>query len=77
MRSELELCRFLRWKTWYGNEAFTPEDLQQHFARNEVPYSCNRTCLAWGPDDAPALPESCGSHRRCFEPSSRLIRALT
>ncbi len=73
----MELCRFLRWKAFYGVEAFTPDSLRAHFERNEVPYSCLRTCQPWGPDDRESLPESCDSKRSCFEASERLIRPLS
>lgn len=73
----MELCRFLRWKSLYGARFDTEEDLLFMFARNEVPYSCLRTCRNWGPDDAPATPEGCGSHRACYERSEKLPRSVS
>lgn len=58
------VCRFLRWKGFYADPG--PEATYEDFAKNEVPYSCLKTCQPWGPDDAVAAPESCGSHRACY-----------
>lgn len=69
----MQLCRSLRWKSWYGTDAFTEADLADLFRSNEVPYSCLQTCQPWGPDDAPAVPEQCDSSRRCFRPSPKLV----
>lgn len=69
----MQLCHSLRWKSWYGSEAFTEATLSAQFRSNEVPYTCLRTCQPWGPDDGPALPESCGSFRSCFRPSPKLV----
>ena len=50
------ICQHLRWKG-RSREATTGEQ-QFAFARNQVPYTCLRTCQPWGPDDEPAvLPE--------------------
>jgi len=65
----MELCRFLRWKGYYGRRWTSTEDLEAVLEANEVQYSCLRTCEAWGPDDTPAALDCCGSARRCFEPS--------
>ena len=71
----MELCRSLRWKSFYGQKSFSAEDLLNLFSLNEVPYSCLQTCEAWGPDDDLKAPERCQPGRSCFEPSSRLRRA--
>ena len=73
----MELCRFLRWKSYYALEVVTPSALAEQVSRNEVPYSCLRTCQSWGPDDEVAAPEACGSDRPCFEPSKRLTTTST
>jgi hypothetical protein len=73
----MELCRSLRWKGWYAVEVFTATTLAEHVTANEVPYSCLRTCQAWGPDDAPATPERCDGTRPCFSPSPKLLRPTT
>jgi len=69
----MQLCRSLRWKSWYGTDAFSEADLVATFRSNEVPYTCLQTCQAWGPDDAPAVPERCAGTRSCFRPSPKLI----
>lgn len=69
----MTLCRWLRWKTLYGRETLTEAELSELVARNDVPYSCLKTCEAWGPDGDVAAPEACGGDRACFERSRRLI----
>jgi hypothetical protein len=69
----MQLCRSLRWKSWYGTDAFSEAELVATFRSNEVPYTCLQTCQAWGPDDAPAVPERCDGTRSCFRPSRKLI----
>lgn len=73
----MELCRSLRWKSFYMQKSFSAEDLQLLFSLNEVPYSCLQTCEAWGPDEALSAPERCQPGRGCFEPSPRLRRAVS
>lgn len=55
----------LRWK----GHSPDAEVGERHFAfaRNQVPYTCLRTCQPWGPDDEPAVPEGCDAARPCFE----------
>ena len=36
------------------------------FLKNEVPYSCLKTCQPWGPDDDVVAPEACVEQRGCF-----------
>ena len=62
----MELCAWMRWKCSRVAPR-DPEVLAEMFARNEVPYSCLKTCMPWGPDDQPAVPELCDSRRACFE----------
>jgi len=59
------VCDMLRWKGHHreaegGERRFA-------FARNQVPYTCLKTCQPFGPDDGPAVPEGCGEERSCFE----------
>lgn len=70
----MELCRSLRWKSFYGQPSFSAEELLALFSRNEVPYSCLGTCEPWGQDGAPVAPERCQPDRACFRPSPRLRR---
>ncbi len=58
-------CQFLRWKG-HSRESH-PGEQRFAFARNQVPYTCLRTCQPWGPDDEPAVPEGCDSGRACYE----------
>ncbi|MCA9489650.1 MAG: hypothetical protein KC621_06990 [Myxococcales bacterium] len=67
----MRLCRYLRWKTYYGARWDTPEQLAEDLARGDVPFSCLRTCLPWGPDEGPAVPEGCQPDRACFVPSAK------
>ena len=73
----MQLCRSLRWKSWYGAESFTEASLLEQVVKNEIPYSCLRTCQPWGPDDAPAAPECCDASRPCFSPSPKLARGVS
>ncbi|MBL8972500.1 MAG: hypothetical protein JNK56_18070 [Myxococcales bacterium] len=59
------ICEFLRWKGHHG-EAEAGER-RFAFARNQVPYTCLKTCQPFGPDDGPAVPEGCDDSRVCFE----------
>ncbi len=68
----MELCRWLRWKSFYGSAWQTRKELRALLSRNEVPFQCLRNCQVWGPDDGVVSPECCGSHRTCFAPSPRL-----
>jgi hypothetical protein len=65
----MELCSHLRWKSLYGAGFEDLHAVAAVLAHNEVPTHCLRTTRPWGPDDAPATGECCGSHRPCFEPS--------
>lgn len=73
----MNLCRFLRWKSWYHHESFTPDELAAVYAHNEVPYTCLKTCHPWGPDDDVAAPERCGPDRACFRASPKLVRPVS
>ena len=70
----IELCRYMRAKSLYGRDFVDEVELAELYALNEVPWSCNRTAAAWGPDDALCAPERCASSRACFEASPRLVR---
>lgn len=61
------LCRWLRWKGYYSLEAYAPEELVEHAARNDVQWSCLLTAQSWGPDDEVCTPEGCQRDRGCFE----------
>jgi hypothetical protein len=61
----MELCKYLRWKTQARGDG-DPALVWESLARNQVPFSCLRTCMAWGPDDDLAAPELCTSARACF-----------
>jgi hypothetical protein len=63
----LELCRWLRWKSFTRDAE--PGEFHLAFARNNVPYTCLRTCQPWGPDEDMAIPEGCNSARTCYEAS--------
>ncbi len=67
----MKRCRFLRWKGFYADP--TSDEVTLDFLKNEVPYSCLKTCQPWGPDDQVVAPESCVEERGCF----RSIEALS
>lgn len=71
----IHLCRSLRWKGYYGPDSFTEAELAEHYASNEVPWTCLDTAFPWGPDDEVCAPERCGPGRACFTPSPRLVRS--
>ncbi len=61
----MELCRYLRWKT-FSRASSDPQQVWESLLRSQVPFSCLRTCQAWGPDDELASPECCNASRSCF-----------
>ncbi|MCA9716011.1 MAG: hypothetical protein KC468_15135 [Myxococcales bacterium] len=63
----LEICRNLRWKS-ASRDSDEAAVIMAVFARNQVPYSCLRTCQAWGPDGDAATPELCDRDRDCYAP---------
>ena len=65
------LCRFLRWKGFYGVAWRSPEELALALAASDSPFSCLRTCQSWGPDEELTAPGACGPDRACFERSPR------
>ncbi|MCB9676862.1 MAG: hypothetical protein H6737_17235 [Alphaproteobacteria bacterium] len=73
----MKLCRYLRWKTYYGAHFPTEADLQAYFELNDCQYQCNRTLQPWGPDDAPSVPEDCQPGRGCFVLSKKSPRTTT
>ena len=62
----MDLCRHLRWKTFSRQEC-DPTAVFESLSRDMVPYSCLKTCQAWGPDDDVVAPECCCAGRKCFE----------
>ncbi len=59
-------CRHLRWKSVsHGGEA-DEADILASMLRRQVPFSCLRTCQAWGPDDELVAPEDCVPERPCY-----------
>ncbi len=68
----MKLCKMLRWKG-FSRDAAELDAFEFVFARNQVQYSCLRTCQPWGTDGELAAPECCNDARTCFEPS-RLVR---
>lgn len=77
--SRIPLCLHLRWKERYGL-AFRDDD-ELAFSMNHagVPFTCNKTCQAWGPDDHLVAPETCDRDRGCYEetPGRAAGRAIT
>lgn len=72
-KTELTLCRNLRWKS-ITRDLESVDEVLGAFARNHVPYSCLQTCRAWGPDDQLAAPELCHDGRPCYEPAPLALR---
>ncbi len=70
----MDLCRHLRWKGYFGRRWRSEAELEAALALSDAPFSCLRTCQAWGPDDDLAAPEICDRERSCFEPSARAPR---
>lgn len=65
----MKLCRFMRWKSFYGQDWQSEAHVEAVLAMNEVPCHCLRTTRPWGPDDDVVSAEHCGPDRACFEPS--------
>lgn len=61
----MELCRYLRWKT-FSRASGDPQQVWESLIRSQVPFQCLRTCQPWGPDDEVASPECCNGGRTCF-----------
>jgi hypothetical protein len=62
----IDLCRHLRWKT-FSRDHDDPRAILASLQRNQVPFSCLRTCQAWGPDEDVVSPGACCAGRECFE----------
>ncbi len=58
------ICALLRWKGHHGEAELGERRFA--FARNQVPYTCLKTCQPFGPDDGPAVPEGCDDSRACY-----------
>ncbi|MBX7078581.1 MAG: hypothetical protein K1X88_05270 [Nannocystaceae bacterium] len=71
----MDLCRHLRWKT-FSREQGDPAAVAESLRRGQVPFSCLRTCQAWGPDDDVVAPERCCAERGCYEPD-RVVADVT
>jgi hypothetical protein len=61
----MELCRYLRWKT-FSRDSGDPAEVRESLLRGQVQLSCLKTCQPWGPDDDVASPEGCTGQRSCF-----------
>lgn len=61
----MELCRYLRWKT-FSRDSGDPQEVRESLLRSQVQLSCLKTCQPWGPDDDVASPEGCTAQRVCF-----------
>jgi hypothetical protein len=64
-------CKHLRWKSFaFGDDdGEDPVALLESLRKRQVPFSCLRTCQAWGPDDDLVSPEDCVPSRACFVPA--------
>lgn len=60
-----DLCRNLRWKS-QSRDSGSPTAILNSLQRQQVPFSCLKTCRPWGPDDDLVAPELCCSERGCF-----------
>jgi len=60
-------CTLLRAKRSYGEIHSDIEPSWNSGLLATDCYWCLKTMEAWGPDDCPALPESCSTNRTCFE----------
>ncbi len=67
----MKLCDHLRCKSLYGARWRTEDELDAALLRNDVPFSCLKTCASWGPDDDLVAPERCQPERGCFRLSPR------
>jgi hypothetical protein len=56
----------MRWKT-SARDSADPGAIEESILRNQVPFSCLRTCQPWGPDDDLVAPELCQRDRSCFQ----------
>lgn len=65
------LCRWIRWKGFYGASFRTEADLLDAFLRADAAFSCLSTAQPWGPDDQLCAPEGCTPARSCFERSPK------
>jgi hypothetical protein len=58
------VCRRLRTKMYY---VVGREHVNMRESSPSALYWCARTTTVIGPDDLPCTPESCRTHRGCFE----------
>ena len=60
------LCRFLRWKGYYGASFPSEDALAEAFVSADAAFSCLQTTHPWGPDQNLCAPERCTPSRSCF-----------
>lgn len=70
---KVEFCEDLRWKS-ISRDLDDPAEVALAFVKNQVPYTCLRTCRSQGPDDELVAPELCHRERGCFVPSALTLR---
>ena len=66
-------CIDLRAKRAYGDVVSDIEPSWNSGLLATDCYWCLKTMETWGPDDQPALPETCGQNRTCFSGSIQPI----
>ena len=62
---QFDLCKHLRWKS-HSRDTGDPAAIYESLTRNQVPFSCLKTCTNVGPDDDLVAPELCHGNRECF-----------
>ena len=60
-------CTLLRAKRAYGEVESDAEPSWSSGLLATDCYWCLRTMEAWGPDDQPALPDTCSDERTCYD----------
>jgi hypothetical protein len=63
--ASIPVCRRLRTKMYY---VVGREHVNMRESSPSAQYWCAYTTTVIGPDDLPCSPESCRTHRGCFEP---------
>jgi hypothetical protein len=63
--ASIPVCRRLRTKMYY---VVGREHVNMRESSPSAQYWCAHTTTVIGPDDLPCSPESCRTHRGCFEP---------
>jgi len=62
--ASMPACRRLRTKMYY---VAGRDHVNLRVSSPTAQYWCSHTTTVMGPDDLPSSPESCRSHRGCFE----------